>query len=167
MAHSDKQWEAAKTYYEAGLTLREIEKKTGINYAVISKKAKRQIWQQGANADYIEAKITIAEKKATKKATEIQLLDEIATDIIANKRLIYDVTTKALKRIENIIDTLDNPNDLKAVVEMADKASLTLGINPRHANQQINVQTNTQVNNIQTKEELKEELNKRGLPIEL
>jgi hypothetical protein len=66
-----------------------------------------------------------------------------------------------------MIETLDNPNDLKAVIEMADKASLTLGINPRHANQQINVQTNTHVNNIQNKEELKEELNKRGLPIEL
>jgi DNA-binding transcriptional regulator LsrR (DeoR family) len=39
MAHTQKQWEAAKTYYEAGLTLREIEDKTGINYAVISKKA--------------------------------------------------------------------------------------------------------------------------------
>jgi hypothetical protein len=148
MAHTPEQWQRARTYYEAGLTLREIEKRTGINYAVISKKAKAEIWQQGANADYIEAKVTIATKKATKKATEIQVLDEIADEAIANKKLVYSITAKALKRIETIIDTLDNPNDLKAVVEMADKSSLTLGVNARHSNQQINVQNNTQVNNV-------------------
>jgi hypothetical protein len=32
------------------------------------------------------------------------------------------------------------------VIEMADKASLTLGVNARHSSQQINIQTNTQVN---------------------
>jgi mRNA-degrading endonuclease HigB of HigAB toxin-antitoxin module len=148
MAYTLEQWQRARAYYEAGLTLRDIEKKTGINYAVISKKAKKQQWQQGANADYIEAKVTIAEKKATKNATEIQALDEIADEAISNKKLVFNVTTKALKKVEALIDEITNPNDLRTIVEMADKASLTLGVNARHSNQQINVQTNTQVNNI-------------------
>ncbi|MDR1461460.1 MAG: hypothetical protein LBI78_07435 [Campylobacteraceae bacterium] len=146
MAYSKEQWQRAKAYYEAGLTLRDIEKRVGINYAVISKKAKMQHWQQGANADYIDAKLTISEKKATKKATEIQILDELADETISNKKLIYNVTTKALKKVEALIEEINNPNDLRTIIELADKASLTLGVNARHSSQQINVQSNTQVN---------------------
>ena len=69
-----------------------------------------------------------------------------------------------------MIDLADNPNDIKTIIEASDKASLTLGVNQRHANSQINVtNTNAQQNNntILTHEQMKDELKKRGLPIEL
>ena len=151
MAYSANQWEKTQALFESGqYSLSEISEKTGINKSQISRKSKIQQWTNGRNADYIEAKVKIATKKTTENTTTLQILDDIADEQIRHKRLVYGVQEKALKKAETMLDQVDTPLDLKNIVDAVDKASLTLGVNQRHSNQNINVQTNTavQTNNI-------------------
>ena len=90
MAYSNEQWEKAKTYYAAGLTLSRIKDKTGIARNTISQRAKREQWEHGADTDYIEAKEIIAIKKGTKKEQHISLLDEIADERTKNVMFFQD-----------------------------------------------------------------------------
>jgi len=80
MAFSKEQWEKAKAYYEAGLTLSKIKDKMGIARNTISQRAKREQWEHGEHTDYIEAKEVIAKKKGTKKEQLINVLDEVADE---------------------------------------------------------------------------------------
>lgn len=163
MAYSKELWEKARGYYEAGLSLSKINDKTGIDRSAISKKAKIQQWQQGKNADYIEAKEIIAVKKSTENQQSLMCADEIADDNIRRKNLVNGLTEKILNNIDKSVsqkiivknedgtekeeDMLLDSKSAKEYIEAIDKASLTLGVNQRHSSQQINVQTNTQVNN--------------------
>ncbi len=148
MAYSSEQWDKAKTFFESGqFSLSQISDKVGIGKSAISKMAKNQQWNNEENSDYIEAKKTLAVKKSTLNSTVIQTLDDIADEQIRNKNLVYGVTQKALQKAHDLLDEIDNANDLKAIVELSDKASITLKVNERHApKQDINL-TNAQQNN--------------------
>lgn len=175
MAYSQEKWDKAKGFFEAGLTLSQIKEKTGIDRSAISRKAKKQQWQQGKNSDYIEAKEIIATKKATESNTSIVCADEVADDNIRRKNLIYGLTEKILNNIDNTIsetvtiedeegNEIEKPISLdsksaKEYIEAIDKASVTLGVNQRHANSQVNIQnTNAQQTNIKTLDDFYEEL---------
>jgi len=147
MAYSDDMWQKAKTLFEAGLSLSQISQKTGIDKSSISKKAKIQLWKSGEHSDYIEAKAKIVEKKSTLSVEKINILDEIADEAIANKRLVYGVAQKALQKASTLLDQSEDMNELKTAVELADRASLTLGVNPRHAPKVEIQNTNAQQNN--------------------
>ena len=150
MAYSPEQWDKAKTFFESGqFSLSQISDKVGIGKSAISKMAKNQQWNNEENSDYIEAKKTLAVKKSTLNSTVIQTLDDIADEQIRNKNLVYGVTQKALQKAHDLLDEIDNANDLKAIVELSDKASITLKVNERFApKQDINL-TNAQQNNEQ------------------
>ena len=166
MAYSAEQWERTKAYFESGqYSLSEISDKTGIGKSAISKASKNQQWKSGKNADYIEAKKTLAIKKSTENQQTLQILDDIADEQIRNKELVYGVTQSALKQLKEISDngvkevlvtskvggdtiikkeTINlTPQDYESIINAADKASLTMRINDRHApKQDINVQAN-------------------------
>lgn len=169
MAYSEEQWDRAKAYFESGqYSLSQISDKTGIDKSQISRKSKIQQWQQGRNADYIEAKVKIVEKKTTENTTTLQVLDDIADEAIANKKLIYGLTKKALKKASELLDQTENLYDVNTAVQLADRASLTLGVNPRHASQQITVNNqNTQItdNRKLTIEEAKQKALDLGVPL--
>lgn len=147
MAHSKELWDKAKGYYEAGLSLSKIKDKTGIDRTAISKRAKNQQWKQGKNSDYIEAKEVIAIKKSTENQQSINILDEIAEERIANKKLIQANSDKLAGKILLMADTIDSTSDVKNLVDANDKLSVTMGVNQRHANTpSVAIQNNTQVN---------------------
>ena len=146
MAYSDEQWDRAKAYFESGqYSLSQISDKTGIDKSQISRKSKIQQWQHGKNSDYIEAKTTLAIKKTTENTTVLQTLDDIADEAIRNKMLIFGVTHKALQKAKALLDEADNMNDINTAIQLADRASLTLGVNPHHASNQVNIQNNQSV----------------------
>lgn len=185
MAHSKELWEKAKGYYEAGISLQKIKDKTGIDRSAISKKAKNQQWQQGKNADYIEAKEIIAVKKSTENQQSLICADEIADDNIRRKNLIYGLTEKALGKIDKALsktitikeegkedreeEVEHSSKDIKDYVEAIDKASITLGVNQRHSNSQVvvnnqnNVQQNTSIE--LTEEDAKKKALELGVPL--
>ena len=65
MAYTESQWEKAKAYYEAGMTLSQIKDKTNIARNTISQRAKREQWEHSKNSEYIEAKIKVECQKGT------------------------------------------------------------------------------------------------------
>lgn len=150
MAISQEKWEKAKTLFESGkLSLSEISKQTGIDKSSISKKAKNQQWSSVENSDYIEAKILIAEKKSTLPIEKINILDDVANDEIRRRKLVLGNAEKLAQKIDIMTDEVFEAKDIKDLVDANDKLSITLGVNQRHANSQVNIQnTNaTQVNN--------------------
>lgn len=169
MAYSIEQWERAKAYFEAGIhSLSEIQEAIGISKSKISEKAKKEQWQKGRNADYIEARVILAEKKGTEKGTILQVLDDIADNVIRHRRLVFGVTESALQQLQKISDdgvkevlvktkiggdilvekeTINlTPSDYESIISAADKASITLNVNQRHAKSgDVNVNTQTNV----------------------
>lgn len=173
MAYSQEQWERAKAYYEAGNhTLQKIEDEVGINKGHLSRTAKKQQWQQGSKADYIEARIIIAEKKATEKATTIQVLDNIADEQIRHKKLINDNATKLANKLSKMTDEIDTAQDLKLLVDANDRLAITLKVADRHAKSgDVNVSATAAVQNNttieMTKDEMIAEAKRRGLPLDI
>jgi len=189
MAYTKEQWNKTKGYYEAGLSLAKIKDKTGIARNTISQRAKKEQWEHGKNTDYIEAKELIAVKKGTistkKEQTSIECAEEIADDNIRRKNLVYGLTEKALHKIDKALSKTitikeegkedreeeieHSSKDIKEYVEAIDKASITLGVNARHANSQVvvNTQNNLQQNtNIElTEEQAKKKALDLGVPL--
>jgi len=196
MAYTKEQWNKTKGYYEAGLSLAKIKDKTGIARNTISQRAKKEQWEHGKNTDYIEAKELIAVKKGTEKEQSIECADEIADDNIRRSRLVYGATEKILKLSADMaeknkkqivmkvkeyskehgssesLDKIDvelDASDLKNLAETVDKASVTLGINARHANSQVivnnqnNLQQNTSIE--LTEEQAKKKALDLGVPL--
>jgi len=133
MAYSNEQWEKAKAYYEAGLSLAKIKDKTGIARNTISQRAKKEQWEHSANTDYIEAKEIIASKKGTISEQSVLILDEVADERIRHKKLIQDNATKLADKLNKLTDEVDNAQDIRHLVEANDKLSITLKVNERHA----------------------------------
>lgn len=175
MAFSQTQWDKAKILYELGKSLREIERDTGISNGQIAKKAKKDGWEhkkkKQLKADIIEyesEKEALEAKKealiadiASLSALEITILDDVVTNEVGIKSLLFSASTLAVARsnaqltknkkttIVKVKQYNDNgqvcgetiemaeielsPDDIKTHIEAIDKASLTLGINPRHA----------------------------------
>lgn len=173
MAYSAERWERAKAYYTAGLSLREIEAKTGINNSSIQKKAKAQQWKHGGNSDYIEAKVIIAEKKSAENSAVIRVLDDIADEQIRHKQLINSNAELIASKIPTMLEQIDSPSDLKTLAEANDRLAITLKIADRHApKQDISVNATAgavaQVDNRElSHEELERELKQRGIPLDL
>ena len=139
LAYSIERWESAKDYYETGkLTLEQIKVKTGISVSKISERAKREKWEKGRTSDYIDAKVTLADKRGIEKGKTIQILEEVSYDEITNRNLVFGVTQKALKKLEKMVDSVDNASDLKTIIDASDRASLTLKVNERFAKTENN-----------------------------
>ncbi|MCD8213395.1 MAG: hypothetical protein LUC34_05040, partial [Campylobacter sp.] len=115
MAYSIEKWERAKAYYESGqYSLAQISRKVGISKSKISERAKREQWEQGKNADYIEAKKTIATKKGTQKGTIIQILDEIAEEATRNLIFFQNSAIKNQKKANEMLELAEDLADLEA-----------------------------------------------------
>lgn len=151
MAISEERWEKAKTLFETGeFSLSQISRETGIAKSTISKEAKKKQWKSGEQADYIEAKVLIAEKKSTLNVEKINTLDEVANIVLRRKNLIFQTSEKAVQRINEMLDIVEDAKSLKDLTDALDKSSLTLNVNARHANTNI-----IQNSNVSTSSELK------------
>lgn len=133
----------------------------------------------------------ISIKSDLSKESEYQAFtfDKEVNEQLRLKQLVFKASEKIIKKATEIIDngTVDekvgvgdgvqqfeprkiNPADVKNLADAVDKASITLGINQRHANSQVTVnnQNNIQNNNIPlTLEEAEKEALALGVPLEV
>ena len=66
------------------------------------------------------------------------------------KNLVFNASEKILSKAIKMSDEVDTAQDLKYLSDTVDKTSLTLGVNQRHSNSQVNIQnTNAIQNNIE------------------
>lgn len=153
MAISQEVWNKAKEYFEAGLSLSEIVLRTEISKAQISKKSKIENWQKGNEKKQLIAQaIEVATKKETLNETALDVHNEIVNEQLRRQNLVFNASEKALKKLDSLIDMTEDAQDMKHIVDSIDKASITLGVNQRHANSQVNIsntnatQTNIELN---------------------
>jgi hypothetical protein len=83
---SEKQWEKAKAYIEAGKSYRETEKLVGINYKTIADRCKRDKWEPHSLTALIE--------ETARNQAEILTLPPVQQDIV---RYEIDKQTKMLE----------------------------------------------------------------------
>ena len=97
--------------------------------------------------DKVNAIVSIKSELSQESEYQSECFDKEVNEKLKNKNLVYGVTQKALKKAHDLLDEIDNANDLKAIVELSDRASITLKVNERFApKQDINL-TNAQQNN--------------------
>lgn len=119
------------------------------------------------NSKIIQQKSTLVEKMAKLSDFEITIMSEVVEEETNLKSLITSTAQLALIRTNQMLtnnQTVEkinkgdgvqdfeprtlNSNDIKNCIEAIDKASITLGVNDRHAKSQIEVNnTNAQQNN--------------------
>lgn len=115
MAYSVEKWERTRAYFESGqYTLSQISEKVGISKSKISERAKKEQWERGKNADYIEAKKTIAATKGNEKGMTVAILDEIADE--KTKHLIYfqNAALRNQKKADEMLEMSDRIADVEA-----------------------------------------------------
>ena len=109
------------------------------------------------NEHLVEAQITLLSAQTQKSEIEMSSILSTAKDEAYNRGLIFNATQKNLNRVIDMLDKNTklekinvgegvqnfepvelNANDYKALQDMIDKASLTLGVNQRGVTTQIN-----------------------------
>lgn len=168
MAISQEKWDKAKEYFEAGLSLSEIVLRTEISKAQISKKSKFENWQKGnEKKQLISQAVEVAEQKETLNETALQVHNELVDEQLRRRNLVFNASEKLLVKATEMIkkgQTVDKINvgagiqqiepreldssDLKNLADTIDKASITLGVNQRHSNSQVNIQNTNAVQTV-------------------
>ena len=89
------------------------------------------------------------EKSKHLSKQEIIEVNKIVNERVRISNKVFSIQERALDKADTMIDQVDTPNDLRTIVELVDKASITLKVSDRHApKQDINL-TNAQQNNNQ------------------
>ena len=161
-------WGDIEKHYKAGMSQTEIVKKFQCPKSSLSERIKKEKWEQSEQAkSYISDSIAINEQKANlieQDERVVEIADNIIDEQTRRRGLLFNGVEKAVKKMNDIIEhglveekinigdgmqkfeeRKINTSDVKNALDGYDKASLTLGVNQRHSNQQINV--NTQNNN--------------------
>lgn len=168
MAISQELWNKAKEYFEAGLSLTEIVDRTEISKSQISKRATKENWQKGnEKKQLISQAVEVAIKKETLKETALDVHNELVNEQLRRQNLVFGATEKIIKKATELLDknkVIDkinvgdgvqnfkprelNTTDLKNLSDTIDKASITLGVNQRHASSAV-------INNANVQQEVK------------
>ena len=144
-------WEKAKEYFEVGLSLSEIEKKTGISRGALSKKSQLESWnKQSIKKQLVAQAIAVEKGKETlkKHPVSLEVHNEIVSESVRIASKVYSAQEKALDKADIMLDQIDSASDLKTIVDAIDRASITLKVSDRHASSQnINVNATAEVQN--------------------
>lgn len=143
--HRDK-WAKARVMFEAGKVLTDIEHKTGINFSTIGKKAKKEGWVKSKNANLIANEVKVIAEKGQLNPNELEFHRQEVDRLSKDELMIRTLTKNNMVGVGKKLNDHQSLNmlDHKNAQDLIDKASITLGVNQRHA-QGVNVQQNTQV----------------------
>ena len=141
------------------------------------------------NAKILQRKTQLREKIATLEDYEIKYLDELIQDEAKIRSLLFSTTALNVIRInedlqqnmkyekvscgdgvQNLEPVKLGASDYKNAQDALDKASITLGVNQRHSNSQINVNTQNNIQNNNTAltlEQAEKEALALGVPLEI
>ena len=147
MAYTESQWEKAKAYYEAGMTLSQIKDKTNIARNTISQRAKREQWEHSKNSEYIEAKIKVESQKGTileqSGSVALNIADDIAFDKAKALSLFQDSALRNQKKANDMLDLTDDMKDIESHARITKTNKETvLGKDPETVINNANVQEN-------------------------
>ena len=153
MAINKEVWDKARILFEHGKSLNDIAKELGINKGSISRKSKQEEWAKSSDlATLVDDEVAniikgneIATQKATLATQELRIHNREVADKVRRKDLVFGNAEKLAKKLNTMTDQVDEPQDLKHLVDANDKLSITLRVNERHApksDTNVAVQTN-------------------------
>lgn len=128
--------------YRIGKSQNWLSREYELSPATINKLCK------GVPQDLVEkvnTQIAIKSQLASESEYISEYFDKEVNEQLRNKNLVYGVTHKALLKANALLDTAENMYDINTAIQLADRASLTLGVNPRHASNQVNIQNNQSI----------------------
>ena len=100
----------------------------------------------------VKGEIAIKSKLSYQSESLLKAFDTKVNDELRRQNLVFNASEKALVKLSGLIDDVDEAQDMKHIVDAIDKASITLGVNQRHSNSQVNIsntnatQTNVELN---------------------
>lgn len=143
----------AKILFECGLPYTHISQYTGLALSVLHREANKNGWQKAKHAEYIQSALVQKEKEKMMSREEKYVADTIVDCAESKKELVLSIAIdaasiakeilksgkkKTLVKLnregEDVVECVEEDlslKDLRDAVELADKASITLGINPR------------------------------------
>jgi len=141
------EWKKAKAYFEAGLSLGDVVKKTGISKSALSRKSNADGWLKGTQKEQLVLDaIRVSAAKGTLNGTELAVHDELVTD--ATKAHMFFGNAAAQNVREAMAMPCENHNDFRARADTINKGrENVLGKAP---------DTSIQINNGDNKSAIKE-----------
>lgn len=96
----------------------------------------------------VKGEIAIKSKLSSQSESLVKAFDNKVNDELRRQNLVFNASEKALVKLSSLIDDVDEAQDMKHIVDAIDKASITLGVNQRHANAPTINNANLQQTNI-------------------
>ena len=162
---TDKQREDIKNQLILGESQYSIARDYEVSSATVNKIFKT-ITEDEFLTNEVKEEIAIKSKLSTQSKSLVKAFDDKVNDQLRLKNLVFKATEKIIKKATDILDSnkvVDklncgdgvqnfeprelNTTDLKNLSDTIDKASITLGVNQRHSNSQINVNTQNNLEN--------------------
>ena len=145
---TDKQREDIKNQLILGESQYSISRDYEVSSATVNKIFKT-IREDEFLVKEVKEEIAIKTKLFSQSESIVKAFDDKVNEQLRRQNLVFNASEKALKKLDSLIDMTEDAQDMKHIVDSIDKASITLGVNQRHANSQVNISnTNaTQVNN--------------------
>jgi len=140
---SESQWESLEADFHTGMySKNQLADKYDISHTAVNKRLKdiEPKFQR-----LVSTQIAIKSELAEQSCKQVSAIETAVDEAIRNKNLVFGLTQKALKKASLLLDNTENMYDINTAVQLADRASLTLGVNQRHSSSQVNIQNNQSV----------------------
>lgn len=141
---NDKQREDIVNAFHIGKSIYQIAKDFEVSTATVHKLVKDL---EPKLKDEVKAQVAIKSKVLQESESLVKAFNDEVNEKIRNKEFLFNASLKNISTMIKKVNEGTSIGEHLTVQQAIDKASITLEVAPRHANQQINV--NTQ-NNIQT-----------------
>lgn len=144
-----EQWAKARALYEAGKSLREIEKETKINYRTVDRMAKKETWNQGGLSQLIHDTARVKAEFVTLEMSQQAIVSKEVARILDGKEFYATNARKAVKMGLVALSKDPTPAGMKTVMDGMKTGMIVEGLVPFYpAPASIsNTNTNAQQNN--------------------
>ena len=164
---TDKQREDIKNQLILGESQYSISRDYEVSSATVNKIFKT-IREDEFLVKEVKEEIAIKTKLFSQSESIVKAFDDKVNEQLRRQNLVFNASEKALKKLDSLIDMTEDAQDMKHIVDSIDKASITLGVNQRHANSQVNISNTNAVQNNNTPltlEDAKKQAELLGVPL--
>ncbi len=144
---TDKQREDIKNQLILGESQYSISRDYEVSSATVNKIFKT-IREDEFLVKEVKEEIAIKTKLFAQSESIVKAFDDKVNEQLRRQNLVFNASEKALKKLDSLIDMTEDAQDMKHIVDSIDKASITLGVNQRHANSQVNISNTNAVQTI-------------------
>ena len=140
-------WAQAKALFETGKSLSEISLATGIDRALISRKAKKEGWQKGIYQQLIQDGSRVASELSTLESTVKQVVVEGIDELTKTREWFSKAGLKVASMAVKSMGNDPKPIDCKIVADTLVSTMKVSGVVPYYPTSAVINNTNAQQNN--------------------